>query len=147
EAIRAGSGVHTGYGVESNGGVQFIHRLKEGNEFFGVKRPVSDYPGNDNADQTELLNSAPSFFGSQQRVLNRYQSHTVQSLGRSRALLSDVVIVGTADGGRQFLVFQIENPHQTPRVDDLKLNFQLVPMVEPSLVILRPRRLRFDQGV
>ena len=54
--------MHTRHGVEPDGCVQFIHRLEERNELFSVKRFISYYPGNDNAEQTELLDGAAGFF-------------------------------------------------------------------------------------
>src|SRR4030095_10209787 len=136
EAVRPGRGVHTRYGVEAEGCVQFIHSLEERNELFSVKRFISYYPGNDDAEQTKLLDGAPRFFGSRRGILNRHESDTAQSPRRSRALLSDVIIVGAAGGGCQFLVFQVENPDQSRGVDHLKINCHLVQVLEPAFDVV-----------
>ena len=137
EAVRPGRGVHTRYGVKPDGCVQFIHRFAERNELFSVKRFISYYSGNDDAEQTKLLDGAARFFDSCRWILNWHQSDTAQSLGRFRALLSDIIIVGAVDGGCQFLVFQVENPDQSRGVDHLEINCHLIQVLEPAFDVVQ----------
>ena len=72
--------MHAGYRVKADGSVEFIHRLEERNEFFGVKRDVPDDPRNHNAAKTELLDRAPRLFDRGGRILNRHESDATHSL-------------------------------------------------------------------